>query len=449
MGSAVSLSKNPIKIQRDQKRYDFTFIPQKQAQIGKFFMINEDTSSINERPSSKTCSLPCDYNIKNSHNFTKIIKKLNEVSPTCSIWEIWKSFFNISVLENYSEIPIIKNVSEDVILKDINRTFPNHPFFDQAQYGLYGQYALYRVLGKFSSMYPKVGYCQGMNYIVGFLLMVSGSAESEVFSFFIHLCEEFSLFECFSEEMQGLHKKMWMFDKLLKKFSPELSNHFIAQELTEDMWIFKWFLSLYTTVFDLKSIPVIWRFILERGPRGLFELGLGILSLLKAELLKSDLSEILQIFDELSSGKLKPEKIKSAAKKHKIKSTKFEKLQKDHRVFAEKLNSEVKNSENVKIEKKNVSKNNKSQYLVVQEITETLDDLPPFLKSKSGYCTPNRGASHTHKVFDYYKMGRVSFIEDKTLTEDESVNTKQFLDDLVSDKVTGDSFIIQICKDNK
>lgn len=449
MGSAVTLSTKPITIQRDQKKYDFTFKSQQQAQIGKFFMINEEISSINERPSIKNYTLPCEYNIKNSHNFAKTRKKLTEVSPTCSVWDLWKSYFNVSGLENYSEIPIIKNVSEDVILKDINRTFPNHPFFDQAQFGLFGQYALYRVLGKFSSMYPKVGYCQGMNYIVGFLLMISGSEESEVFSFFIHLCEEFSLFECFSEEMQGLHKKMWMFDKLLKKFSPELSNHFVAQELTEDMWIFKWFLSLYTTVFDLKSIPVVWGFILVRGPRGIFELGLGILSLLKNELLKSDLSEILQIFEELGSGKLKPEKIKSAARKYKIKSTKFEKLQRDHRVFAEKQYSVVKCLENVKIENKNLSKNNKSGYLVVQEITETLDDLPPFFKSKSGYCTPNRGTNHTHKPFDYYKMGRVSFIEDKTLIEDESVNTKQFLDDLVSDKVTGDSFIIQICKDNK
>lgn len=464
MGSAATLSSNAVIEKNKHRIYDFTFESLKEAQIGNFFMMKEIFNSTHERLSDKKLTVPEETNLKKNAFLTRIKKKLTEVSPACSVWDLWKSHYNFFVIETYSDIPLAKGVSEEVIQKDITRTFPNHPFFETSQYGLYGQYALYRVLCKFSSLYPKIGYCQGMNYIIGFLLMISGSKEPEVLSFFIHLCQEFSLFDYFSEEMLELHKNMWIFDKLLKKYSPELLNHFIVQELTDDMWIFKWFLSLYTTTFDLKSVPFIWGYFIERGPRGLFELALGILSLLKTELLKSDLSEILELFEELSSGKLSAKVVISAANKHKIKSKKLEKLREEHRVFSNKLKVERKSLENLKAKSqkveskslndlkskaKEVDKNCKSQHLVVQEITETLDDLPPFFKSKSGYCTPNRGMAQGPKVFDYYKMGRVSFVEDKTLAEDESVNAKQFLDDLISEKTTGDSFIIQVCKNNK
>ena len=61
--------------------------------------------------------------------------------------------------------------------KDLNRTFPNHPYFDLKKQGNFGQAALERVLGKFAGKHDSIGYCQGMNFLAGFLLMASGGSE--------------------------------------------------------------------------------------------------------------------------------------------------------------------------------------------------------------------------------------------------------------------------------
>ena len=44
-----------------------------------------------------------------------------------------------------------------------------------------GQDQLFRILKALSLQHPLIGYKQGMNFVVGFLLMLSGGAELEVF----------------------------------------------------------------------------------------------------------------------------------------------------------------------------------------------------------------------------------------------------------------------------
>ena len=74
------------------------------------------------------------------------------------------------------------------IFRDINRTFPWHPMFTQHRkshrctdmrhvtivYRLlcaeYGQSVMFDALRAFASSHIDVGYCQGMNYIAGFLI---------------------------------------------------------------------------------------------------------------------------------------------------------------------------------------------------------------------------------------------------------------------------------------
>ena len=67
------------------------------------------------------------------------------------------------------------------IEKDVNRTFPQHPYFNIENKGTFGQKTLKNVLGAYSVNDEIVGYCQSMNFMVGFLLMVSGGREKETY----------------------------------------------------------------------------------------------------------------------------------------------------------------------------------------------------------------------------------------------------------------------------
>ena len=52
--------------------------------------------------------------------------------------------------------------------KDVDRTFPGHEFFDSEA----GLAALTRVLSAFAVHNPEIGYCQSLNFLAGFLLVV-------------------------------------------------------------------------------------------------------------------------------------------------------------------------------------------------------------------------------------------------------------------------------------
>ena len=55
------------------------------------------------------------------------------------------------------------------ISRDVCRTFPNHLLFRHKELG--GQSILESVLRKVSENYFGLGYCQGMNYVVGSIMI--------------------------------------------------------------------------------------------------------------------------------------------------------------------------------------------------------------------------------------------------------------------------------------
>ena len=73
------------------------------------------------------------------------------------------------------------------IVKDLDWTFPKHPFFNKEKYGSIGQKSLMNILKAYSFYIEKVGYCQSMNFIVGFILLIACGNESDSFWFFCSL----------------------------------------------------------------------------------------------------------------------------------------------------------------------------------------------------------------------------------------------------------------------
>jgi hypothetical protein len=92
--------------------------------------------------------------------------------------------------------------SELQIKLDINRTFPNQAIFETREGE--GQQSLSRVLLAFSKYDNKIGYVQGMNFIVGsFLLHCS---EEIAFWLFVSLIEDYQMRDIYMEGLPGLYK---------------------------------------------------------------------------------------------------------------------------------------------------------------------------------------------------------------------------------------------------
>jgi len=74
--------------------------------------------------------------------------------------------------------PSNKSCQHD-IEKDISRTFPKFSYFQAG----YGREQLRNVLLTYSIYRKDVGYCQSMNFLTGFILLMSGANEKETFWF--------------------------------------------------------------------------------------------------------------------------------------------------------------------------------------------------------------------------------------------------------------------------
>ena len=93
------------------------------------------------------------------------------------------------------------------IVKDLDRTFPGHPYFSKEQFGDAGQKALMNALQVFSVYNEKVGYCQSMNFVVGFIMMVNGGNEKEAFWLFAGLAKTSKVEPPYFEGLRGFYKK--------------------------------------------------------------------------------------------------------------------------------------------------------------------------------------------------------------------------------------------------
>lgn len=200
-------------------------------------------------------------------------------------------------------------------------------------------------------------------------------------------------------------------------------------------------LSMFTSCFPIHIVVRVWDLLTIKGYKIIYKVALGILSLLESRLLASDLSEILRIFEELNESKLPSFDIIKASLKVKIKREKIEKLSKEYEISKN-------NSLNFTFSDKN--KSPLVSKIIIEEIIETLEEIPPFKLSNSGFSSPYRLLKNNNeKLFDYYVMGRVSFIDEKNQNDEDTVNAKHFLDELIKEKTLGDSFLIQVRENNK
>jgi hypothetical protein len=81
------------------------------------------------------------------------------------VWQIIAKSRDSS--EEYKELLLLSSPFEKQITRDLTRTFPNHPYFMQET----GRRALFNVAKAYSLFDQEVGYCQGLAFIIGCLLL--------------------------------------------------------------------------------------------------------------------------------------------------------------------------------------------------------------------------------------------------------------------------------------
>ncbi|KAI9312513.1 rab-GTPase-TBC domain-containing protein, partial [Dichotomocladium elegans] len=150
---------------------------------------------------------------------------------------------NVDLESEYKEL--LKRISphEKAIRRDLARTFPSHEFFRERDGK--GQEALFNVVKAYSLFDPEVGYCQGLPFVVGCLLLHLPS--DMAFGVLVKLMSHYGLRNQFMPQMELLHERLYQFDHLLQQKLPQVSKHLESQGVQPSMYASQWFLTLFAS----------------------------------------------------------------------------------------------------------------------------------------------------------------------------------------------------------
>ncbi|KAJ1659766.1 hypothetical protein IWQ61_001193 [Dispira simplex] len=206
------------------------------------------------------------------------------------VWQVLSHSTSTNLQPLYSQLLSDHSSHEKVIIRDLSRTFPHVPVFRQE--GGEGQKRLFNVLKAYSLYDSEVGYCQGLGFILGPLLL--NMPECEAFCVLVRLMETYDMRTMFTENMSGLHLRLYQFESLFKEALPELTQHFDRHNVSVTSYASSWFLSLFAYIFPLNLVFRIMDLVFAEGaPEIIIRIGLALLSRHQEALLACDEFEVI------------------------------------------------------------------------------------------------------------------------------------------------------------
>eukprot|EP01132_Coremiostelium_polycephalum_P005921 gene5921-7371_t len=182
-----------------------------------------------------------------------------------------------NILKQYKDK---KSIATKQILMDVDRTFPDHKFLNSPE----NMERLTNVLTAYSWRNPKVGYCQCMNFIAGFLLIYM--SEHEAYWTLVSIIEDLLPSEYFTTTMIDSSVDVrFVFDELLQKKLPKLYHHFQSLNLTLPLIVTQWFLCIMATTTPTETTFRIWDVFFSEGSKVLFRVALTFFKLNEEKLL--------------------------------------------------------------------------------------------------------------------------------------------------------------------
>ncbi|XP_055778027.1 TBC1 domain family member 1 isoform X3 [Salvelinus fontinalis] len=192
----------------------------------------------------------------------------------------------------YKELLKQLTSQQHAILIDLGRTFPTHPYF-QAQLGS-GQLSLYNLLKAYSLLDPEVGYCQGLSFVAGVLLLHMG--EEDAFNMLKFLMYHMGLRKQYRPDMIILQIQMYQLSRLLHDYHRDLYVHLEQHEIGPSLYAAPWFLTAFASHFPLGFVARVFDMLFLQGSEVIFKVSLSLLGSHKPLILQHDSLESIVEF---------------------------------------------------------------------------------------------------------------------------------------------------------
>ncbi|XP_063520527.1 TBC1 domain family member 1 isoform X16 [Pongo pygmaeus] len=192
----------------------------------------------------------------------------------------------------YKELLKQLTSQQHAILIDLGRTFPTHPYFS-AQLGA-GQLSLYNILKAYSLLDQEVGYCQGLSFVAGILLL--HMSEEEAFKMLKFLMFDMGLRKQYRPDMIILQIQMYQLSRLLHDYHRDLYNHLEEHEIGPSLYAAPWFLTMFASQFPLGFVARVFDMIFLQGTEVIFKVALSLLGSHKPLILQHENLETIVDF---------------------------------------------------------------------------------------------------------------------------------------------------------
>ncbi|OXB67946.1 hypothetical protein ASZ78_005614 [Callipepla squamata] len=172
------------------------------------------------------------------------------------------------------------------------RTFPTHPYFS-AQLGA-GQLSLYNILKAYSLLDQEVGYCQGLSFVAGVLLL--HMSEEDAFKMLKFLMFDVGLRKQYRPDMTILQIQMYQLSRLLHDYHRDLYNHLEEHEIGPSLYAAPWFLTMFASQFPLGFVARVFDMLFLQGSEAIFKVALSLLGSHKPLILQHENLETIVDF---------------------------------------------------------------------------------------------------------------------------------------------------------
>ena len=189
------------------------------------------------------------------------------------------------------KIKLIKE-SLDLIKRDIDRTYYNDFFLKEG-----GKSQLNNILESMCAFPGNIGYCQGMNFIIGAMLYLF---RNEIKTLYIFSCmiQSYDLINLFAYNTPDYGIRVYQINYYVKKYIPSVYYHFKNNNLSFDMIYSRWLLTLFTNYLDINKLDFPWTCFFIDKWKGLIKICLIMIYELKDQLLKCDLGGLSNLLKE-------------------------------------------------------------------------------------------------------------------------------------------------------
>ena len=141
------------------------------------------------------------------------------------------------------------------------------------------------VLRTYALYNPEIEYCQGMNYVASFLIMVFNNTEI-AFKALVVIVKRFGIADLFNKQMPKIKVFFFQMDRLLNIVDADLNNHFREEDLSSTLFASAWFITIFTNSLKQnaenmvvnESLLQLWDYFMVAGWNAVLKMGVYILS---------------------------------------------------------------------------------------------------------------------------------------------------------------------------